>query len=62
MQQLDEQRDGMGSAQLGHADKQGGGNSSWNSSHPSRGCSQPNLVVHRRRGSALLLRGELRAG
>jgi hypothetical protein len=35
---------GMGSAQLGHHDKQGGGNSSWNSSHPSRGCSQPNLV------------------
>src|SRR5438045_2066698 len=32
------------SAQLGHSDKQGGNNSSWNSSHPSRGCSQPNLV------------------
>ena len=37
--------DGRGSAQLGHSDKQGGGNSSWNSSHPSRGCSQPNLVA-----------------
>jgi hypothetical protein len=37
--------DGRGSAQLGHTDKQGGGNSSWNSSHPSRGCSQPNLVA-----------------
>ena len=37
--------DGSGSAQLGHSDKQGGGNSSWNSSHPSRGCSQPNLVA-----------------
>jgi hypothetical protein len=36
--------DGRGSVQLGHSDKQGGGNSSWNSSHPSRGCSQPNLV------------------
>jgi len=36
--------DGRGSAQLGHSDKQGGGNSSWNSAHPSRGCSQPNLV------------------
>jgi len=36
--------DGMGSAQLGHADKQGGGNGSWNSTHASRGCSQPNLV------------------
>jgi hypothetical protein len=35
----------MGVAQLGHADKQGGGNGSWNSSHPSRGCSQPNLVA-----------------
>src|SRR5881409_3577722 len=37
--------DGTGSAQLGHSDKQGGGNSSWNSAHPSRGCSQPNLVA-----------------
>src|SRR5262245_1269783 len=37
--------DGRGSAQLGHSDKQGGGNSSWNSAHPSRGCSQPNLVA-----------------
>jgi hypothetical protein len=36
--------DGMGSAQLGHHDKQGGGNGSWNSTHASRGCSQPNLV------------------
>ena len=36
---------GMGSAQIGHSDKQGGGNSSWNSTHPSRGCSQPNLVA-----------------
>jgi hypothetical protein len=35
---------GTGIAQLGHADKQGGGNGSWNSSHPSRGCSQENLV------------------
>src|SRR6266404_1018576 len=32
------------SAQLGHSDKQGGGNSSWNSTHASPGCSQPNLV------------------
>jgi hypothetical protein len=37
--------DGRGSVQLGHSDKQGGNNSSWNSSHPSRGCSQPNLVA-----------------
>jgi hypothetical protein len=35
---------GDGSAQVGHSDRQGGGNSSWNSAHPSRGCSQPNLV------------------
>jgi len=35
---------GTGTAQLGHSDKQGGGNGSWNSTHPSRGCSQENLV------------------
>ena len=35
---------GEGSAQLGHSDKQGGNNGSWNSSHASRGCSQENLV------------------
>src|SRR5689334_13113922 len=35
---------GMGSAQLGHSDRSGGGNNSWNSAHPSRGCSQDNLV------------------
>jgi hypothetical protein len=33
-----------GTAQLGHSDKQGGGNGSWNSAHASRGCSQENLV------------------
>ena len=33
-----------GSAQLGHSDRNGGGNTSWNSAHPSRGCSQDNLV------------------
>ena len=33
-----------GTAQLGHADRTGGGNTSWNSTHPSRGCSQENLV------------------
>jgi hypothetical protein len=32
------------SVQLGHSDKQGGGNGSWNSTHASRGCSQANLV------------------
>ena len=30
--------------QLGHADRQGGGNNSWNSAHASAGCSQPALV------------------
>ena len=33
-----------GTAQLGHHDRTGGGNTSWNSTHPSRGCSQENLV------------------
>jgi hypothetical protein len=32
-----------GSVQLGHSDKQGGGNGSWNSAHGSRGCGQQNL-------------------
>jgi len=33
-----------GAAQLGHFDRTGGGNGSWNSTHASRGCSQENLV------------------
>jgi len=33
-----------GTAQLGHSDRNGGGNTSWNSAHPSAGCSQDNLV------------------
>jgi hypothetical protein len=33
-----------GTAQLGHSDRNGGGNTSWNSTHASRGCSQDNLV------------------
>lgn len=33
------------SAQLGHFDRTGGGNTSWNSAHPSKGCSQDNLVA-----------------
>jgi hypothetical protein len=34
-----------GSAELGHHDRQGGGDhpTSWNSAHPSRGCSQEGL-------------------
>ena len=38
-----------GSAQVGHHDRHGGGNTSWNSAHPSRGCSQEAL---RRTGGA----------
>lgn len=36
---------GQGSAQVGHHDRQGGGAdpTSWNSAHPSRGCSQADL-------------------
>jgi hypothetical protein len=36
---------GDGGAQVGHHDRQGGGAdpTSWNSAHPSRGCSQANL-------------------
>ena len=33
-----------GIAMLGHHDRTGGGNTSWNSVHPSRGCGQANLV------------------
>lgn len=35
---------GEGTAQLGHHDRNGGG-VSWNAAHPSRGCSQENLVA-----------------
>ncbi len=34
-----------GSAMVGHHDRTGGGNSSWNSAHASRGCGQANLVA-----------------
>jgi hypothetical protein len=36
---------GEGSAQVGHHDRQGGGQAptSWNSAHGSRGCSQESL-------------------
>ena len=33
------------SVMLGHVDRLGGGNASWNAAHGSRGCSQPNLVA-----------------
>jgi hypothetical protein len=36
--------DGQGSVMLGHHDRLGGRNTSWNSAHGSRGCSQGNLV------------------
>ncbi|MGC3940356.1 hypothetical protein ACOTTU_21355 [Roseobacter sp. EG26] len=35
---------GEGSAQVGHHDRHGGGNTSWNSAHGSRGCSQDALT------------------
>ena len=40
-------KNGEGSAQVGHHDRQGGGQNptSWNSAHGSRGCSQANLVA-----------------
>jgi hypothetical protein len=39
--------EGSGSGQLGHVDRMGRGatGASWNSAHPSRGCSQQNLVA-----------------
>ena len=35
---------GAGFAMVGHSDRRGGGNFSWNSAHQSLGCSQQNLV------------------
>jgi len=35
---------GAGSASVGHHDRHGGGNTSWNSAHNSRGCSQQDLT------------------
>jgi len=34
---------GEGSANVGHSDRHGGGNTSWNAAHASRGCSQTDL-------------------
>jgi hypothetical protein len=34
-----------GSAMVGHHDRSGGGNSSWNAAHASRSCSQADLVA-----------------
>jgi hypothetical protein len=36
---------GAGSAQVGHSDRIGNGNASWNSSHATTGCSQANLAA-----------------
>jgi hypothetical protein len=36
--------DDEGSAQVGHSDRIGAGNTSWNSAHASRGCSQRALI------------------
>ncbi len=35
---------GEGSAMIGHHDRTGGGNTSWNSAHATRGCDQESLV------------------
>jgi hypothetical protein len=35
----------QGAVMLGHHDRLGGGNASWNSTHASQGCSQANLVA-----------------
>ena len=35
---------GEGSTMIGHHDRTGGGNTSWNSAHQTRGCSQEALV------------------
>jgi hypothetical protein len=35
---------GEGSATVGHHDRHGGGNTSWNAAHDSRGCSQDGLI------------------
>lgn len=44
--------DSTGTAMLGHFDRSGGPNASWNAAHPSAGCSQDALV---RTGGAGLL-------
>jgi hypothetical protein len=36
---------GTGSTQVGHSDRMGGGGTSWNSAHATRGCSQQDLVA-----------------
>jgi hypothetical protein len=48
-----------GRAMLGHHDRLGGGNTSWNATHLSSGCSQPNLVATGWGRTVLLLRDQL---
>jgi hypothetical protein len=42
VRQLDQQRRGL--RQVGHSDRIGNGNTSWNSSHATTGCSQADLA------------------
>ena len=35
----------MNKAMLGHSDRQGGGNTSWNSAHLSRSCTAEDLIA-----------------
>ena len=44
---------GDGSAQVGHHDRHGGGNTSWNSAHASRGCSPD--ALNRTGGAGLFM-------
>ena len=46
--------DGKGNVQVGHHDKIGNTNGSWNSAHASRGCSQAPAAERRRRLPVLL--------
>ena len=50
---------GEGSATVGHHDRHGGGNTSWNAAHASRGVQPGKPAGHRRRRPLLLLRGGL---
>ena len=62
VRQLDQVRHGR-SAMVGHHDAAGPIDDpwakSWNSSHPTAGCGQSDMVTHGRRRVVLLLRGQL---
>ena len=53
---------GTGSAQVGHSDRIGAGNRSWNSAHAVEGLQPGQSGEHRRRGIVLLLRNQLTRG